>query len=482
MNESLQSSENYLYDRVVNRISRLIDQGTLRAGDRIPSIRKLSSKDGVSVSTVLQAYLVLESKGLIEAKPQSGFYVRLRRDLPAEPKPSNPSAAVTRVGVNELVLQVVHAASNPEMMNLGAGIPGLELLPIKRLNRILGMLARRCDAAGINYDFPPGFESLRRQIAKRSLEWGCSLTADDIVTTNGAMEALNLSIRAVAKPGNIIAIESPTFYGTLQVIESLGMKAVEIPMHPRDGIILDALESAIKKYRIKACVVSANFSNPLGSCMPDKNKEALVKLLSHREIPLIEDDIYGDLHFGPIRPKTAKAYDRSGLVLLCSSFSKTIAPGYRVGWTAPGRFKAAVESLKFMTSMATATLPQMAIAEFLESGGYDRHLRKMKRAFTDQMQLVTAGISQYFPKGTKVARPRGGFLLWVELPQGVDSLKLHGMALREKISITPGPLFSAKQRYKNFIRLNCGQVMSDRIEQSLSTLGRLTAKLIRSDS
>jgi DNA-binding transcriptional MocR family regulator len=290
----------------VNRISRLIDQGTLRAGDRIPSIRKLSSKDGVSVSTVLQAYLVLESKGLIEAKPQSGFYVRLRRDLPAEPKPSNPSAAVTRVGVNELVLQVVHAASNPEMMNLGAGIPGLELLPIERLNRILGMLARRCDAAGINYDFLPGFESLRRQIAKRSLEWGCSLTADDIVTTNGAMEALNLSIRAVAKPGNIIALESPTFYGTLQVIESLGMKAVEIPMHPRDGIILDALESAIKKYRINACVVSANFSNPLGSCMPDKNKEALVKLLSHREIPLIEDDIYGDLHFGPSVPKRQK--------------------------------------------------------------------------------------------------------------------------------------------------------------------------------
>src|SRR5437870_4385296 len=477
MNETAASNENYLYDRVVSRISRLIEQGTLRPGDRVPSIRKLSSNDGVSVSTVLQAYLVLESKGLIEAKPQSGFYVRPRRDLPAEPKPSQPPPTVTRVGVSQLVSQIIGAARNPQMINFGAATPSTDLLPVKRLNRILAMLAHRYDAVGINYDFPPGYEPLRRQIARRSLEWGCSLTSADLVTTNGAMEAINLCIRAVAKPGDIIAIESPMFYGTLQVIESLGMKAVEIPMHPRDGIILDAVESAIKRHRIKACVISSNFSNPLGSCMPDKNKRELAELLSRREIPLIEDDIYGDLCFGPLRPKVTKAYDKAGLVLLCSSFSKTIAPGYRVGWAAPGQFRTRVESLKFMSSMGTATLPQMAITEFLESGGYDRHLRRMKKSFADQMQLVTAGISQFFPKGTKVTRPLGGFLLWLELPQSVDSLKLHEMALREKIIIAPGPAFSAKQRYIIFIRLNCGQVKADNVERGLAALGRLIAKL-----
>ena len=471
------SNENYLYHRVVTRITRLIDQGTLQPGDRIPSIRKLSSNHGVSVSTVLQAYLILENQGLIEAKPQSGFYVRPRRELPAEPRPTHPPATVTRVGVSRLVSQIFKAASDPLTLNFGAATPNPDLLPLKRLNRILAKLAHRYDEVGISYDFPPGYEPLRRQIAKRSLEWGCSLTSEDIVTTNGAMEAINLCLRAVAKPGDIIAIESPMFYGTLQVIESLGMKAIEIPMQARDGIIIGALESVLRKYRVKACVVSSNFSNPLGSCMPDRNKRELVELLTRREIPLIEDDIYGDLYFGPVRPKTAKAYDKMGLVLLCSSFSKTIAPGYRVGWTAPGKFKAQVESLKFMTSMATATLPQMAITEFLESSGYDRHLRRMKKTFAGNIQLTTAGISRFFPKGTKVTRPQGGFLLWVELPQNVDSLKLHEMALREKISIAPGPAFSAKQRYKNFVRLNCGQMGADKIEQGLATLGRLVSKL-----
>jgi DNA-binding transcriptional MocR family regulator len=251
------------------------------------------------------------------------------------------------------------------------------------------------------------------------------------------------------------------------------MKAVEIPMHPRDGIVPDALESAVKRYKIKACVLSANLSNPLGSCMPERNKKAVVELLGCREIPIIEDDIYGDLYFGPTRLGAAKAYDKKGLVLLCSSFSKTVAPGFRVGWVAPGRFKSEVESLKFMTSMATATLPQMAIAEFLQSGGYDRHLRRMKKRFADQMRAATDAISRYFPKGTKVTRPLGGYLLWVELPHSVDSLELHAKALRHCISIAPGPIFSPKNRYKNFIRLNCGQLNSEELGRVIANLGRL---------
>ena len=463
----------YLYDRVVDEISRLVDRGTLRPGDRIPSVRKLSSTNGVSISTVLQAYLVLENKGVIEARPQSGYYVKSRRDLPAEPKPTNPPRTVTTVGVTQLVAQVFHAARDPGVTNLGAATPSPGLLPIKRLNRIVGALARRYDPVGINYDFPPGYEPLRRQIAKRSPEFGCSLTAGDIITTNGAMEAVHLCIRAVTKPGDILAIESPTYFGFLQIIESLGMKAVEIPTHARHGILLDALERAIRRHKIKACLFSTNLSNPLGSSMPDRSKKEMIELLARREIPLIEDDIYGDLCFASVRSKTAKAYDKKGLVLLCSSFSKTVAPGFRVGWTAPGRFGSEIESLKLMNTMATATLPQMAISEFLENGGYDRHLRRIKKRFADQMRFVTDLITEHFPKGTKVTRPAGGYLLWVELPNGVDSLKLHSEALRQKISIAPGPMFSAKNRYANFIRLSCGQMESERIENALAKLGRM---------
>src|SRR5205823_3577790 len=227
--------------------------------------------------------------------------------------------------------------------------------------------------------------------------------------------------------------------------EALGMRACEIPTFPREGVCLDELVKRLKCCRIKACVFSLNFSNPLGSCMPDEKKQQLVKILAEHEIPLIEDDLYGNLSHSPQRPKTAKAFDREGLVLLCDSFTKTLAPGSRVGWTAPGRFKTKVEHLKFISSVGTPTLMQMAIAEFLANGGYEHHLRKLRRVYAEQVRLATQSITRYFPEGTKVTRPTGGYVLWVELPPAVNSLDLFQRAMAEKISISPGPIFSPKQ-------------------------------------
>lgn len=472
------SNEGLLYEKVADHIVKLIDQGTLHAGERLPSIRKLSSQMEVSISTVLQAYMILEDRDWIEAKPQSGFYVRPTRNLAPEPKPSSPSPIVTRVGVSELVAQVFQSAHDPQVIQLALSTPSPDHLPVKRLNRLMAAATARSGARALSYDFPPGYRPLRHEIAKRSINAGCRLSENEIVTTHGTMEALNLCLRAVAKAGDIVAIESPAFYGTLQVIESLGMKALEIATDPRDGIILDALAAAIRRQKVKACLFVTNFSNPLGSCMPDANKKELVELLARREIPLIEDDIYGDLYFGATRPRTAKAYDKQGLVLLCSSFSKTLAPGYRVGWTAPGRFRPQVESLKFTSSMATVTAPQMAIADFLQCGGYDRYLRKIRRTLMTQVQQMSNAVSRYFPAGTKVTRPQGGYVLWVELPRVVDSLELHRRALAQKISIAPGPIFSAKQKYKNFVRLSCGLPWSEKVESAVRTLGDLARRSV----
>jgi len=473
------SNVDLLYERVADHISQLIDQGTLQAGERLPSIRKLSSQMDVSISTVLQAYMILENRKSIEARPQSGFYVRPTRKLPPEPKASSPSPLVTRVGISELVAQVFQSAHDPDMIQLALSTPSPDHLPVKRLNRLMAAAISRLGGRALSYDFPPGYAPIRHEIAKRSIEWGCRLSENDLVTTHGTMEALNLCLRAVAKAGDVIAIESPAFYGTLQIIESLGMKALEIPADPRDGIVLDALASAIRRQKVKACLFVLNYSNPLGSCMPDENKKALVELLSRREVPLIEDDIYGDLSFAATRPRTAKAYDKEGLVLLCSSFSKTLAPGYRVGWTAPGRFRPQVESLKFTSSMATVTAPQMAIAEFLQSGGYDRHLRTLRRKLMTQVQQMSNAVGRFFPNGTKVTRPQGGYVLWVELPRSVDSLELHRKALKAKISIAPGPIFSAKQRYKNFMRVSCGQVWSEKLEGAIRTLADIARETAR---
>lgn len=467
------ATQGYLYEQVAAKIASLIDQGAIRRGERVPSVRRLRSQLGVSISTVIQAYLLLESRGLIEARPQSGFYVKAcSTDLPPEPTTSNPSPSVTAVGVKSLVAKCFRVAWS-DVVPLGIGTPSPALLPEKPLNRLLAKVARHQGARGISYDFPPGNEELRRQIARRSLNWGGALSPNEILTTSGAMEAVNLCLRAVAGPGDTIAIESPMYYGILQSIESLGMKALELPTHPRDGVDLDALDSALKRHKIKACLFLPNFNNPLGSCMPERNKKRLAALLERRNLPLIEDDIYGDLHYGPARPKTVKSFDKDGWVLLCSSFSKVLAPGYRVGWVAAGRFYGKVEELKFINSLATSSLPQAAIAEFLGSGRYDRHLRGLRRNIATQVQLMSLAISRYFPKETRVTRPAGGLFLWVELPDSVNALDFHRKALQAKIGVAPGPMFSARQRYQNFIRLNCGQPWSDRIDGALKTLGRL---------
>ena len=466
-----------LYETLASRITNLIDKGTLRAGQRIPSVRKLSTQYQVSVSTVLQAYQKLESRSLIQARPQSGYYVRPRPQAKAaEPEMSAPANAPRAVSVSDLVMRVVHAARDPAIVPLGAAVGSVELAPMKQLNRILGQVARRFTKLSHGYEFPPGNELLRVQIARRMMEAGCALSPADIVVTCGTQEAVNLCLRAVTKPGDTVLIESPTFYGLLQTIESLHLRALEVPTHPRTGICMDHLARTIRKTRVNACLLSTNFSNPLGSSMPDENKKALVKMLAQREIPLIEDDIYGELVFGATRPKAAKSWDREGLVLYCSSFSKTLVPGYRVGWTAPGKFRDAVDRLKFVNTLANVSLTQMAVAEFLANGGYERHLRRIRRTYQDCVEHLTRMIVKHFPAETRITCPGGGFLLWVELPRGCDALELHHRAQEHKISIAPGPIFSASGKYKNFIRINCGLPCSEALDEVIATLGKLAAQ------
>ncbi|HXU77482.1 MAG TPA: PLP-dependent aminotransferase family protein [Methylomirabilota bacterium] len=468
--------EGSLYRQVALRISELIEHGTLRPGERVPSVRKCSEQQKVSIATVMQAYRLLESRGIIEARPQSGYYVRRQRwTPPPEPAMTKPARRAVQVQVSDLILQVVKAGRDSDLIRLGATLPPAELFPLRELNRIAASVGRRSPITANSFDAPPGNHALRVQIARRAMEAGCMLAPDDIITTVGATEALNLCLRAVAKPGDVIAIESPTFFGILQIIESLGMRVCEIPTFPRHGVCLDELESRLKCCRIKACVFTPNFSNPLGSCMPDEKKQRLVKMLTKYKIPLIEDDIYGNLSFDGSRPRVAKAFDEEGWVLLCDSFTKTLSPGSRVGWVAPGRFRARVEFLKFVNTCATPTLPQMAIAEFLQNGGYDHHLRKMRRFYACQMERMSEAVSRYFPPGTGMTRPTGGMCLWVELAPEVDALALYEEALAAKITIAPGPVFSASRKFQNFIRLNCGNPWSDSIENAIRTLGKLVA-------
>jgi DNA-binding transcriptional MocR family regulator len=469
----MKNKEFNLYEKVAADMARLIDQGTFRPGDRIPSIRGLSRQKNVSMTTVMEAYRLLEDRELIEARPQSGYYVRrIYQKTPIEPKPTKSEKSPTTVSVDELVRMVIRDSRNRNLVPLGAAVPDPENLPVGKLNRILASVVRQKGPQSISYEMSNGFDDLRIQIARRLISCGCSLNPQEILITSGCQEAVTLSLMAVCRPGDTVAIESPTYFNHLQTLEVLRLKAIEIPTHPRYGISLEALGTVLKKNRIQACLLIPNFSNPLGSLMPDERKQALVTMLAQNDLPLIEDDIYGDLGFSPERPRVVKSFDKKGLVLLCSSFSKTLAPGYRIGWVTPGRFQTEIERLKSACTIATATAPQMAIAEFLVNGGYDHHLRKIRRIYMRQIWLMTQAVGKFFPPGTKVTRPAGGFVLWVELPEHTDARKLYELALKAGITIAPGPIFSVRQGYSNYIRLNAA-FWSDKIEKAIATLGGL---------
>lgn len=468
------------YQEVAQQLEAVIRAGTFRPGDRLPSLRETCLQHRVSTTTAVQAYLVLENEGLIEARPKSGFFVRARlhERLP-EPLAARPVRAVTAITVGALQSRLFDAYRQPGVVGFGSAAPSPELLPVDKLSRTLAAVSRAAGGRGLGYDMPPGVESLRRAIARRSLEAGVSLTPEDVITTCGATEALLLCLRAVTSPGDVVAVESPTYFGVLHALQELGLKAAEIPMHPRDGLDLDALEQAVKARRIAACVAVPNFANPAGSLMPDEHKRRLIEILARREVPLIEDDVFGELYFDPQRPRVALAFDRHELVLLCGSFSKTLAPGYRAGWIATGaRYYQRVRTLKLTSSLATATLPQLAIAEFVTNGGYDHYLRSVRRIYERQLAQVSEAIADAFPAGVKISRPRGGFVLWVELPRGVDALRLDELALAAKISIAPGPLFSAQLGFRNYIRLSCANPWTPRVQAAIETLGRLVKKLL----
>src|SRR3954464_3793876 len=466
-----------LYAELAGSLQTLIEQGTLRPGHRVPSVRRMSLQRGVSIATVLQAYTVLENRGYLEARPQSGYYVRPRPpSLAPEPRMAKPMAKPAYVGVNDLTAEVMEFAQNADYIPFGSAFPHHSLFPAKKLARILGSVARRDPTLLLRSTLNHGYEPLTREISRRYLQAGVPLAHDELVITTGCTEALNLCLRAVTKPGDTVAIETPAYFGFLEIIQSLNLRALEIPTSSREGICLDELRDAIKQNDEKAVLVMPNFHNPLGSLMPDEKKKRLYELLCEFDLPAIEDDVYADTHFGDVRPKPLKAWDRDGRVMLCSSFGKSLAPSFRVGWAAPGRYLERVRRLKFTNTMGTAVVLQKTLAEFLRDGGYDHHLRSLRRSYHQLLHQFAQTMQRNFPEGTRYSRPQGGNVIWVEFPKAVDTLKLYREALKHRINTAPGALFSVKDRYNNCMRMSCGLPWDDEVEAALKTLGDLIKK------
>ena len=400
------------YQRYAEELTGLIRSGELAPGARLPSVREASRQRRVSPSTVFEAYYLLQARGLIESRPRSGFYVR--PDAALEKAPKAAPSRTRPVAVSELVFEVLEATRKPGLVPLGSAFPGAELFPFRPLARALSAGMALLEPARIVEDLPPGNERLRHQIALRYGLSGTSISPDEIVITNGAMEALTLSLQAVTSPGDAVAVESPAFYAALQALERLRLKAIEIPCDAHRGLDLAALAEALRRHDVKACWFMPTFQNPTGSSLDQDARRTLMRLLDEHEVPLIEDDVYAELYYGAHPLPPVKALDTRGLVMHCGSFSKCLAPGYRVGWVAGGRYTEAITRAKTMTTLSTAVPSQHALAQYLDAGGYERHLRKLRRTLERQYDFAARLAARFFPAGTRLGVPAGGYFLWVE--------------------------------------------------------------------
>lgn len=441
-----------LYESLAETLQQRIEQGFYLAGDKLPSVRLLSTEHQVSIATAQQALWLLEQQNWVEVRPKSGFYVKARKQPIQMPQVSRFTQYPVEVSQWPEVLQLLSNRFADGVVNLGRGICDFKTSTLKPIQRLLTELAK--DERILAYDSLSGCTELRTQIAHLSLASGTMVHSEDVITTTGCQEALSITLKATTKPGDVIAVESPCFYGLMQILNALGLKALEIPTHPSDGISLDALELALDQWPIRVILVISSFSNPLGGSMPDEHKQRLLKLAQNYDLPIIEDDVYGELAYRQPRPKTIYSFDKEGRVILCSSFSKTLAVGLRVGWVLPGRYRERILHMKYIGTASAVLLTQLAIAQFVEQGYYERHLRKMRLQYQTGRDAFISQIEQYFPEEIRVSFPQGGFMLWVEMPSQIDSIVLAQRMEQHRIKIAPGGIFSASGKYRNCTRLN----------------------------
>ncbi len=459
------------YQHLANLLAERIEQGLYRHGEKLPSVRALSQEHGVSISTVQQAYQTLENLQLITPQPRSGYFVAPHKAQPPVPAMSKPVQRPVDITQWDQVHTLLDDHHDKSLIAFGSGAPDVSQPSLKPLWREMSRIVQHNPAGVLGYDELAGRRDLREQITRVMLDSQTAVTSDDIVVTNGCHSALAIALLAVCKPGDIVAVESPSYYGTMQMLRGFDIKAIEIPTDSQTGISIEALELALEQWPIKGVILVPTCNNPLGFTMSDARKRAVLSLAQRHDIVIFEDDIYGELAREYPRPRTIKSWDIDGRVLLCSSFTKSIAPGLRVGWIVPGRYRDRVLHMKYATSSTSVPAMQMAVAAFIRDGHYHRHLRRIRQLYQNNMETWTCWVRQYFPCDICVTRPQGSFMLWVELPEIVDMVCVAKQLCRLKIQVAPGSLFSASGKYRNCLRINCALPLTEKNREALQQLG-----------
>ncbi len=460
------------YQRLAEQTQDLL-QSSGRPGDRVLSIRDYASRENVSISTAQRVYELLELRGLLESRPRSGYYLSGAE----QPRQRQLPRASLEISVPENRAEWLNneasAAWHEHNFNayFASGMPDVTLAGVKTINRIMRQLTRNDSSELHRYGPLRGDLSLRHQLTKRMAMAGVITDAEKLLVTSGGQEALHIALSAATSVGDLVAVESPAYHGITSAIQQLGRRLIEIPTAPLSGMSLPSLQLALENLDVKAVVISTSAQNPLGFSMDDSSRQGLVQLADEHDIPLIEDDVYGELTYSRSRSRGLRAYDTQDRVMTCGSVSKTLSPGLRVGWLETGRWIEQATLQKRVSSMRTPMLGQLAVARHMEEGHYDRHLRLARTVYAQRAKHLQQAVREYFPLQCRVSRPRGGFMLWVELPVDCSGIELANFAVSENIALSPGVLFSHQGHYANCIRLCYSCYVKGEHEVSVKVLG-----------
>ncbi|WP_316821558.1 PLP-dependent aminotransferase family protein [Pedobacter gandavensis] len=472
----------YRYEEISSEIAHNITEGRLKPGHKLPSVRRLKQQYKAGLTTVQKAYELLMIMGLVESIPKSGYYVALPGKPDKYTQHTVPNQNRVRDELFKNNLRAVTASQDLKqrhrLTEFNVATPDDIFIPQKMILRSMQQVIREKGTQLLRYYPSNGAETLKEHIVKRAALNHAHFDAEGLIITDGALQAFYIALAAVTQPGEAVAVESPCVFSMLQVLTSLKLKIVEIPVLDPNGFDLDFLQETLRTIPIKAIVVSPNFHNPTGLLMSDENKRKLLEIAKEKEIPIIENDVYGDLNFSDHRPGNISAMDDSGLVMTFSSYAKTLASGIRLGWLFTGRFFKEAEQIKFALGSTVAPIYQETMLKILSSSSYDRHLHSFRRKLAGQCYQTIAIISSHFPERTLISTPKGGYSIWLKMDQEMDLTKFYTSCEKIGLRFTPGSTFSYSNAFEQYFRIIFALKYTEQREEVLKQAGIIAARAI----
>lgn len=446
------------YHHVESFVKQAINKGIYETNDKIPSIRQMSEELLVSKNTVIRAFQELEAQGLIYSVPKSGYRVC------AKSAPESTPIRPLRVDLLSVCREFLTYPQHRERLPIGSAHPNIDSPAIKSLYAEIGRHSRRQTHTPSHYQLPPGDAQLIKQLAKITQDLGTPAPAKELLVTHGAQQAISLALRATTQSGDIVAVESPCYFGNLLLLESLGLEVVEIPSCNRDGMVPQALSRALKQWDVKVIIVTPNFTNPTGSMMPLERRKAILNVSGN--IPIIEDDVFGALSYA--KPLASlKSMDAQGRVIYVNSLSKTLDSRLRIGWMLAGQYSSKIEKLLLCDSMGGLNVMQSATSSFLSSGKYKTHLARMRRLYQSNtkrfMALFKQSMDSYpaLKNSYQITSVQGSFLMWIRLPEHTNCDAIYEECSKQRISILPGSVFGTQEQFKHCFRICTANLTSD---------------------